>query len=290
METNKLEFSTSTLSALTKDNEHRFYIYCLANQDGIFYVGKGVGNRVFAHEKYAKGILKESDKLDFSSEEFDKFLEENRKIAHILNKQGEIQRFIVSHHLTHAESLACENALINLLKNIGNIDLTNKISGHGTRCFTVEKLEELYGYEPIDLSETNLPSLLDKNDLVLAVKINDAFSLDTDDSKNYGISNRDNRNLKSRTLGSWRVDKRKLNQIKYVLGINTGAENAVVSAYKVESYEQDTEHSPVRYIFHSSSEHSTVLKELGLFRKSLSEDAIKFGSGSAIAYLKWKNK
>ena len=43
--------------------------------------------------------------------------------------------------------------------------------------------------------------------------------------------------LKSRTLGSWIIGKDKIHKIKYIIGINTGANNADVAAYEV-SYEQ----------------------------------------------------
>ena len=50
--------------------------------------------------------------------------------------------------------------------------------------------------------------------------------------KEYPIneSKRDRNNLKSRTLGSWIIGKDKIHKIKYIIGINTGANNAVVSS------------------------------------------------------------
>lgn len=34
---------------------HHFYVYTLADADGVFYVGKGKGGRVFQHEKLPRG-------------------------------------------------------------------------------------------------------------------------------------------------------------------------------------------------------------------------------------------
>lgn len=53
-------FSDSTIAELEKNKTKRYYVYCLINprDNQVFYIGKGVGNRVFSHEKYALGELK----------------------------------------------------------------------------------------------------------------------------------------------------------------------------------------------------------------------------------------
>ena len=66
------------------------------------------------------------------------------------------------------------------------------------------------GYDSINLENINT------NELILAVKIRDAFLLDKDESKEYPIneSKRDRNNLKSRTLGSWIIGKDKIHKNK----------------------------------------------------------------------------
>ena len=63
----------------------------------------------------------------------------------------------------------------------------------------------------------------------------DAFELCKDESDEYPIDDkfRDDHNLKSRTLGNWVIGRDKIHRIRYIIAINTGADNAVVAAYKV---------------------------------------------------------
>ena len=102
----------------------------------------------------------------------------------------------------------------------------------------------------------------------------------------FNESKRDRNNLKSRTLGNWIIGKDKIHKIKYIIGINTGANNAVVSAYEV-SFEQaesiETNNGRMRYVFIGLSERDTTLNNLNLYKKALPN--LKFGSGSATAYI-----
>ncbi len=47
------KFSTSTLAELQKDEKHLYYVYCLVDprNNQTFYIGKGKGNRIFAHRQ-----------------------------------------------------------------------------------------------------------------------------------------------------------------------------------------------------------------------------------------------
>ena len=51
------------------------------------------------------------------------------------------------------------------------------INGHGSKAYLVEDLENEFGYDSINLENINT------NELILAVKIRDAFLLDKDESK-----------------------------------------------------------------------------------------------------------
>lgn len=230
------EFSSATLANLSRDSKKKYYVYCLIANNEIFYVGKGCGNRVFAHEAYAKGIIKNFNQDDI--ERLDKLYASQPKIKKIIQSEKNIQRFIVNYFLTEAEAFACENTLINFLQAVKNVDLTNLVSGHGVLALTVEQLDKELGFEKTSLEKVKelLLDIEEKDDLILAVKIKDSFKLSNDEDKCYEGTARDDNNLKSRTLGVWAVGEGSASKIKYVIGINTGADNAVVSAYKVKSY------------------------------------------------------
>lgn len=274
------KFSDSTLYELSKDKNKKFYVYCLVDpiDKNVFYIGKGTGNRIFAHEQFALGVIRDSEFIE--SHEFAELKIE--RIKKIYDAGNRCEKFIISYGLTENEAFASELTLINYFKILRHDELlTNKVGGHGSVGMSVGELEKRYGYTPISINE------IKADGLILAVKIKDSFNLSTDDNGIYGLTDaeRDSNNLKSRTLGRWVIGKNMAEEIKYVIGINTGANNSVVSAYKVKSYQSmETEKGNYRYIFHSDSNHIEVLKELGLYKKCL-PDSLNFGSGSAITYI-----
>ncbi len=289
------EFSQSTLSVLQEDEKKKYYVYCLVDprDNKIFYVGKGTGNRVFTHEKYALGKINKEEL--FNKEELNNndrkylFSDEHLKVFTIKDifKEGkEVKRFIINFGLTEKEAFTSEATLINFFKIVKSKALTNKISGYGNIGGTVEKLEEMFGFEPISKDD------ITADELILAVKIRNAFSLGKDETKDYQNKS-DDENLKSRTLGRWNVAKKNLDKIKYVIGVHTGIENAVVSAYKIERYKEvsisnNKKGARKRYYFipYNDSNRENTLKELGLEKKNIED--LTFGSGSAIAYINQK--
>jgi len=92
-----------------------YYVYLLIDPtiDKVFYVGKGTGNRIFAHINSAISSPLESDKLD--------------KIRSIQSKGSEIKYAIIRHGLTEQEAFEIEAALIDF---IDIRELTNIVVGH----------------------------------------------------------------------------------------------------------------------------------------------------------------
>ena len=92
-----------------------YYVYLLSDPDTnrIFYVGKGFGNRIFAHINQAISSPQESDKLE--------------KIRSIHSNGGQVNYFILRHGLTEKEAFEVEASLIDF---IGIYDLTNIVQGH----------------------------------------------------------------------------------------------------------------------------------------------------------------
>ena len=266
------KFSDSTLSVLN-NGERRFYVYCLTDlkKDKILYIGKGCGNRIFEHEQAAR------------SQDGDIDVPARKAIA----KCKKLGRHIISYHLTEAEAQAAETALIHFVKSVVDKKFKNKSAKYNAGGISAEALDDRFKFTPCPLDDLN------PDGLVLAVKIQDALDLDTDEEADYRFDNQDDANLKSRTLGNWVIGKDAASKVKYIIGIHTGLQNAVVSAYEVDGFETMTEETKngrtqTRYRFHTASSSKKVLAKLGLQQKCLPE--LKFGSGGEKAYIRPKTE
>lgn len=266
------KFSDSTLSVLN-NGERRFYVYCLTDlkKDKILYIGKGCGNRIFEHEQAARS---QDGDIDVPA----------RKAISKCKKLG---RHIISYHLTEAEAQAAETALIHFVKSVVGKKFKNKSAGCGASGISAEALDDRFKFTPCPLDDLN------PDGLILAVKIQDGLDLDTDEESDYRFDNQDDANLKSRTLGNWVIGKDAASKVKYIIGVHTGLQNAVVSAYEVDGFETMTEETKngrkqTRYRFHTTSRSEEVLAKLGLQQKCLPE--LKFGSGGEKAYIRPKTE
>lgn len=221
---NLIRFSDSTLAELEKDKRKRYYVYCLVDSrdKSVFYVSKGYRNRVFAHEKYALG--KASYEEINEGHESDKQLKVS-KIREIIHSGNVVEKLILSYEMSGNVAFASENTLINFIRLTSDIELTNLVKGPGSFGTSVETLERVFGYEPLSLKE-NCTDVL-----ILSVKVNDSFQLSRNEELHYSFGERDDRNLKSRTLGEWKICQDKIKRLKYIIGVNSGANNSVVSAY-----------------------------------------------------------
>lgn len=267
------KFSDSTLSVLN-NGERRFYVYCLTDlkKDKILYIGKGCDNRIFEHEWVAS---RSQDPV--SGEIID------RKLKAIA-KCKKLGRYIISYHLTEAEAQAAETTLIHFVKSVLDKKFKSKSAGCGAGGISAEELDSRFKFKPCPLDG------LSPDGLILAVKIQDALDLDTDEEVDYSFDNQDDANLKSRTLGNWVIGKDAASKVKYIIGIHIGLQNAVVSAYEVDGFEtlEETKNGrkQTRYRFHTASSSKKVLAKLGLQQKCLPD--LKFGSGSEKAYIRPK--
>ena len=268
------KFSDSTLSVLN-NGERRFYVYCLTDlkKDKILYIGKGCDNRIFEHEQAARSQDGDLGNID---------VPERKAIA----KCKKLGRHIISYHLTEAEAQAAETTLIHFVKSVVDKKFKNKSAGCGAGGISAEALDERFKFTPCPLDDLN------PDGLILAVKIQDALDLDADEESDYRFDNQDDANLKSRTLGNWVIGKDAASKVKYIIGIHTGLQNAVVSAYEVDGFEtlEETKNGrkQTRYRFHTASCSKKVLAKLGLQQKCLPE--LKFGSGGEKAYIRPKTE
>lgn len=176
-----------------------FYVYVLRDSRNgeVFYVGKGKGNRVFAHAADALESQRSTDKLD--------------RIRAIRDAGQEVDYEIVRHGLEENEAFEVESALIDW---IGGDKLGNLVAGHNAQHrgrMTVPEIIAIYRAEPVTITE---PSLL--------IIVNRLFKKNTDTDRLYEI-----------TRGDWVIGKRR-EKATLAIAVFKGLVRAV---YRIESWE-----------------------------------------------------
>jgi hypothetical protein len=174
-----MKFTPSVVNAL----KYYVYIYSHPITEEIFYVGKGKGNRVFAHLEDTKL----SDKVLLLSE---------------LKELGLKPRIeILIHGLESEETaLKVEASIIDLLELN---KLTNIQSGHHSAKFgrmSIDQINSIYDKEEIEITE---PSIL--------IRINKAFRYSMPPHELYDF-----------TRGIWKVSLKTAEKAKYAFAIYEG--------------------------------------------------------------------
>jgi uncharacterized protein len=109
-----------------------YYVYALIDPftNKVFYVGKGKGNRIYAHVEASELIdAKEVLKL--------------ARIRKIRAAGKEIKHIVIRHGLTEGEAFVVEATLIDYIKSVQKIDLTNLMSGHYTGELGIRNIEDI---------------------------------------------------------------------------------------------------------------------------------------------------
>ncbi|UQT02906.1 endonuclease [Serratia phage vB_SmaS-Totoro] len=157
-----------------------WYVYILTNplnNDEVFYVGKGCGNRIFAHVN-DQLKAKEGGTLSVKLETIRQIHEAGLEVGH----------GIVSYNLRdETEAFAVESALINVYPN-----LTNAVKGHGNKfgIITAQEAQIQYGAEEAVLEDD-----------VLIIKINNSYGkMDTYDVVRFSWPININRAMKAKVV------------------------------------------------------------------------------------------
>lgn len=185
-----------------------YYVYCLVDprDKKIFYIGKGIGNRVFAHA---------CDALEYE----DVSTEKLEKIREIIKSGHEVEHYILRHKLTEEDALTVESVLIDFLTyqefNTESL-LTNIVAGHhqwNEGIKTVDQIMQIYDCKPL---------LLKPGHILLMVNLNRTYMKKSEDGM------RVNSDLYEITRKYWKVSKYNADQIDYLLGVYKGVVRCVL--------------------------------------------------------------
>lgn len=194
-------FSEKALDAL-----NGFYVYALVDprDNKVFYIGKGIGNRVFSHElESEKSYNSEKKKL--------------QKICEIEKNGFLVKRLIVNWGLNESEAFVAEATLINMLNNMPNVQLTNEVAGHHVHeSLSVEEFELQYGAIPLEME--------DIKHSILVIKINKLYRKGMSEAELYDT-----------VRGCWTASLKSLEtrNVKYVFGVYNGL---IVAVYKPDEW------------------------------------------------------
>jgi hypothetical protein len=166
-----------------------FYVYALLDPQlqppKPFYVGKGCGNRVFAHARAALRSPRRSDKLD--------------RIREIMRADKTVQVQIIRHGLDARAALEVEAATIDILTEH---DLANEVAGHGhgRGLMTVEEFVEVHAAPSLQIT-----------DPVVLIRIARKWQRGMSSDALYEAARR-----------SWRVSSSRVQRARYAVAVADG--------------------------------------------------------------------
>ncbi len=235
-----------------------YYVYCLVDprDKRVFYVGKGVRNRVFAHANDALELE------DFATDKLD-------KIREIISAGYKVNHYIIRHKLTEEDAFTVESVLIDFLTyqnfNMESL-LTNIVAGHhqwNEGIKTADEIKQLYDCEPLQLRHGHK---------LLMVNLNRTYHKKTENGMHVRPD------LYEVTRKSWKINKTRADEINYLLGVYKGVVRCVIKPTTKWIAEKD---NPKRYRI----EGVTDDKEGNALYLNKDTKAYPFGSGSAIRYV-----
>ncbi len=182
--------------AVIEKLEHYVYFLQDPRSDEVFYVGKGIGNRVFHHAQDALEPFEKSAKLD--------------QIRQIYASGHEVRHFILRHGLTEVVAFEIEAAFIDY---IGMEDLSNVMGGHYSSDFGLKSPGEIIAMYHGEELDADLPIML--------ININKHYGREMSQRELYNI-----------TRKAWRVGTRR-EKVKYAVAVYGGLTREV---YRVKKW------------------------------------------------------
>lgn len=192
-----------------------WYVYVLVDpkDKSIFYVGKGTGDRCFAHIHEARGTSADS------VGDYEKLA----RIRAIECANQEVGIHLLRHRLDENDALMLEAACIDLLNGFAGLELTNRVRGTDTEEFglmSVTHANDKYGARPVTLDPAHR---------VVLVRINRSYHRGMTDREIYEVTRR------WWKIASWRCDLDNPGAPQWALGVANGIVRGV---YRIEAWER----------------------------------------------------
>ena len=176
-----------------------YYVYMLKDprDSRTFYVGKGMGNRVFQHVTAASTSPAISDKLNLINE--------------IHNADLEVEYYILRHGISEEQALEIESVCIDLL---GLDNLTNKVKGHDSWEYGLKTVDEVIQHYDAQIITIIEPAII--------ININQQYRRFMTPQELYEA-----------TRSSWKVALHRRKNVKYALASYRGL---VREVYEIENW------------------------------------------------------
>jgi len=230
-----------------------YYVYALAHPAfGMFYIGKGCGTRIYAHELSAI----DSDSRD----------SEKNKVLQEISARGEKPiRYLVASDLTESEAFRIESVVMALCQELERTglkpNLKNIAKGQGSaQVLLRDTAIDLMNAEPADFQGKRL----------LLISINREYSPFIDYSKA----------LPDHVAGRWVLEPNKAQTCEYVLACSRGR---IIGVYTANNWAEKPMPGDKRKRYAFSGKPANDSFAESILHKRL-PDGFRFGSANPVAY------
>jgi hypothetical protein len=188
------------------------YVYALFDplETRPFYIGKGRGNRLFAHVDGAISEDKETNKYDKIREI--RARKTNNRVRHV----------VIRHGMTDVVAFEVESALIDLANKTG-ANLTNAVTGHNSIEVGMMNTDEI-------IRKYNAPPLERLHHSVVIININKRYKATREEALTFSEAHAGKDLIYESVKQAWVIGKRR-ESVDYVLAEFKGV---IVGVYQVE--------------------------------------------------------